>query len=363
MAARHPTVFLAHDYMLSEVLDQIAAGLAERRVRVVRGPVTVPGPKLVYDVPDMRARLRDVEVAVFSSRSVCGPELMDAMPRLRGIVNPTVGLETVDVGAATARGILVGHAATLQNRTALSEATVMLILMQLYQPDRAREVMDGRRPRPRALLAERWARILAGRTVGLVGFGRIGREVARRLAGFGVRVLACGRPGAPPPDDLPDHVAFVALDELLAGSDIVSLHVTPASGARPVMGAREFALMKPGARLINTARGQAVDEGALCEALSSGRLGGAALDTFEVEPLPADSPLWTLDNVYLTPHLVAQTYDGLSVLPGTALENIDRLLRGELPLYCKNPEAEPAWRRRLDAMAGPEMAGPFIEER
>jgi len=315
---------------------------------VIRGPETKPGPKLLY-APDTYATFFGrSDVAVFSSRSVCSAAMMDAAPQLRAIVNPTVGLETVDVTAASARSILVGHAVMKESRTALAEATVMLILMQMYQPLRTQEVMFGTRPRPAILFEKRWARILEGHTVGLVGFGRIAREVAKRLSTFGVRLLVTGRPGAAAqPSDTPEYVERVDLDTLLRESDIVSLHITVTPESDGLIGRRELALMKPHAHLINTARGEAVDEAALCEALVNKRLGGAALDCFRIEPLPADSPLWGLENVFLTPHLVAQTRDSAAVLPKTAFENITRALRGEPPLHCKNPEVIPAWRERV----------------
>jgi len=339
------TVFICHDYMLVEVLDQIQARLERGGIEVLRGPQTAPGKKLVYSKESYTELFGRAEVMMFSSRSICSREIMLAAPRLRGIVNPTIGLETVDLAAANELGIIVGHGATPENFLGMAEATVMLILMLMYQPRETEAVLRDRRRRPRSTPKDVWARMLRGRTVGLVGLGRIARGVVERLSGFGVNLVACdpfvGR------DQAPEGVKMTDLDTLLRSSDIVAMLVSITPESRGMLGERELALMKPSAYLVNTSRGEAIDEAALYRALKEKRIAGAALDSFAVEPLPDDSPLRQLDNVILTPHRVGHTQDAFASFPPAAVENITRILRGEPPLYCKNPGVIPAWKRRL----------------
>ncbi len=339
------TVFICHDYMLVEVLDEIQARLEQSGIEVLRGPQTAPGKKLVYSKESYTELFGRAEVMMFSSRSICSREIMLAAPRLRGIVNPTIGLETVDLAAANELGIIVGHGATPENFVGMAEATVMLILMLMYQPRETEAVLRDRRRRPRSTPKDVWARMLRGRTVGLVGLGRIARGVVERLSGFGVNLVACdpfvGR------DQAPEGVKMTDLDTLLRSSDIVAVLVSITPESRGMLGERELALMKPSAYLVNTSRGEAIDEAALYRALREKRIAGAALDSFAVEPLPDDSPLRQLDNVILTPHMVGHTQDAFVSFPPAAVENITRILRGERPLYCKNPEVIPAWQRRL----------------
>jgi len=341
---RH-SVFICHDYMLVETLDEVARRLAEVDVEVVRGPETRPGAKLVYPVQRYPELFSRAEVMMFSSRSVCSREVLLAAPRLRGVVNPTIGLETVDLEACSELGIIVGHGATPENFTSMAEATVMLMLMLMYNPKATEEVLRGTRARPRPTPTDAWARMMYGRTVGLIGFGRIARGVAERLAPFSVRILA--HDPFVKPETAPPGVEFHDLDSVLKLSDIVSLHVSITETTRGLVGERELALMKPTAYLVNTSRGEAIDEAALFRALKAHRIAGAALDNFMVEPLPMSSPLRELDNVILTPHLVGHTQDVFASFPVVAVENITRVLRGEPPLYCKNPDIIPAWRRRL----------------
>ena len=339
------TVFICHDYMLVDVLDEIQARLEQSGIEVLRGPQTAPGKKLVYSKESYTEFFGRAEVMMFSSRSICSREIMLAAPRLRGIVNPTIGLETVDLAAANELGIIVGHGATPENFLGMAEATVMLILMLMYQPRETEAVLRDRRRRPRSTPKDVWARMLRGRTVGLVGLGRIARGVVERLSGFGVNLVACdpfvGR------DQAPEGVKMTDLDTLLRSSDIVAMLVSITPESRGMLGERELALMKPSAYLVNTSRGEAIDEAALYRALREKRIAGAALDSFAVEPLPDDSPLRQLDNVILTPHMVGHTQDAFVSFPPAAVENITRILRGEPPLYCKNPEVIPAWQRRL----------------
>jgi D-3-phosphoglycerate dehydrogenase len=342
--SRH-TVFICHDYMLVEVLDEIESRLEQSGIEVLRGPQTAPGKKLVYPKERHSELFGRAEVMMFSSRSICSREVMLAAPRLRGIVNPTIGLETVDLAAANELGIIVGHGATPENFLGMAEATVMLILMLMYQPGATEDVLRGKRARPKPTVSDAWARMLRGRTVGLVGLGRIARGVIERLSGFGVNLLAfdpfVGQ------DKAPASVKMTDLDTLLSSSDIVIVLVSITPESRGMLGERELALMKPSAYLVNTSRGEAIDEVALYRALREKRFAGAALDSFAVEPLPDDSPLRQLDNVILTPHMVGHTQDVFASFPPAAVENITRILRGEPPLYCKNPEIIPVWKRRL----------------
>jgi len=341
-------VFICHDYMLVEVLDEIESRLARLGIEVVRGPQTSPGKKLVYPGERYGELFGRAEVMMFSSRSICSRELMLAAPRLRGIVNPTIGVETLDLAAANELGVIVGHGATPENFLGMAEATVMLILMLMYNPGASQDVLRGRRPRPRPTSDDAWARMLLGRTVGLVGLGRIARGVVERLAGFGAKLVAFDP--FIEPESAPAGVRMTDLDTLLGLSDVVAVLVSITPEARGIIGERELALMKPTAYLVNTSRGEAIDEASLFRALKQRRIAGAALDSFAVEPLPEDSPLRKLDNVILTPHMVGHTQDVFASFPRAAVENITRILRGEPPLYCKNPEVLPAWKRRLASL-------------
>jgi D-3-phosphoglycerate dehydrogenase len=272
----------------------------------------------------------DVEAALVGNDAVT-ERVIAAAPRLKVISKHGVGVDNVDVPAATRAGVIVTNTPGA-NQVAVAELAVALIMAltrKLAYHDTV--VKSGG-----------WSRIigteLEGKTVGLVGLGRIGKEVVLRLKGFRVKFLAH--------DVYQDQafaaengVRFVALDELLAQSDVVSLHAVLTADTQSLIGEKELARMKPGAFLVNTARGGLIDEQALARALTENRLAGAGLDVFADEP-PKNSPLLPLgDKVLLAPHLGAQTTETVLRMGRMAAENVVQVLRGEKPAGVVNPDA------------------------
>ena len=260
---------------------------------------------------------------------VVGGELFDAAGRdLRIVANFGVGYDSVDVGEATRRGIVVSNTPdVLTEATAeLTVALLLSLLRRVTEGDRLVRRRDAWELSPTFMLGEG----LAGKTLGIVGLGRIGREVARLAGAFGMRVVHTG--GSGPYEELP-------LERLLAEADVVSLHVPLTPETRHLIGRRELARMRPSAVLVNVSRGPVVDEEALVEALAGGRIAGAALDVYEREP-EVSAGLLGLENVVLTPHLGSATHaarEAMGMLCAVALEAV--LLRGELPENAVNPEA------------------------
>jgi len=336
-----PQIFICGDTGQVNLLNGVAALLEAEGFDVVRGPANQLGQVKTYTAQEQRELLGGADVAVFTVRHACSRALLEAAPRLRGVCYPTIGVETLDLAAATELGIIVGHGATRGNVVGMAESTIMLMLMLLYDVRTNIALLERgewRRPRP-------VARQLEDKAVGIVGFGRIARAITERLAPFGVRILTYSP--RVKPEALPPGVTKVELETLLAESDIVCLLAGLTAETRRMIGPPQLARMKPDAFLINTGRGELVDEDALFETLRDKRIAGAALDTFTVEPLQPDSPLRGLDNVILTPHTVGHTVEGADEFVPVLAENIRRILAGQLPLHCPNPQAEPAWRARL----------------
>jgi len=267
--------------------------------------------------------LADAEVIWHVLRPLSGDDLR-AGPRLRLVQKFGVGINTIDVGAATERGIAVANMPGA-NAASVAEGTVLLmlaVLRRLMPLDRATRQARGWPTDPD--LGEH-CRDVGGCTVGLVGFGNVAQRVAGIVAAMGAQVLHTstgddGRPGWRP------------LPELLAQSDVVSLHVPLTTGSGATEGLIDraaLAQMKPGAVLVNTARGEVIDEAALADALRSGRLAGAGLDVFAVEPVAADNPLLGLANVVLTPHVSWYTADTMQRYLTAAVDNCRRLRDGQ----------------------------------
>ena len=335
--------------MIDPLLDHVAQQLLDWGVDVVRGPRNQPGTVLDYAPEQYGELFGGVDAAMFSSRSRCPREVMLAAPRLRAIVNPTIGVETIDLAAADELGIVVANGATPENYIAMAEASVMLMLNLMYGLRETEAQLAQNKPRrgPEAM----HARMLRGATIGLVGLGNIGRAAMHRLLAFDARLIAHS-PHADP-REVPASVPLVDLDTLLRSSDIVALYVAVTPQNRGLIGERALSLMKPSAFLVNVARGDAIDEPALIRALAERRIAGAALDTFAVEPLPDDSPLRQLDNVILTPHAVGHTRDGYRSLAQAAEQNFRSVLRGEAPPYFKNPGVLARWQARLPGLPDP----------
>ena len=258
-----------------------------------------------------------------------GAELFDAAgPSLRIVANFGVGYDSVELAEATRRGIVVSNTPdVLTEATAeLTIALMLALLRRVVEGDRLVRRRDEWALAPTFMLGEG----LAGKTLGIVGLGRIGREVARLGEAFGVRVVHTR--GSGPYEELP-------LDRLLAEADVVSLHVPLTPETRQLIGAPELALMRPSAVLVNVSRGPVVDEAALVDALVEGRIAGAALDVYEHEP-EVSAGLLLLENVVLSPHLGSSTHvarEAMGMLCADALEAV--LLRDELPANAVNPEA------------------------
>lgn len=274
---------------------------------------------LVGDVDGIIAGLDEIDASV-----------IDAANRLLVIARYGVGIDRVDLAAATSRGIVVTNSPGA-NSVSVAELAVCMMLSLArrfcYACERTR--------------AGEWPRIdgigLQNKTVGLVGFGAIGREVASRLKAFRCHLIAADpyiRPEAAEPFD----VKLLPLDQLLRQSDFVSLHLSMAPSVAGMVNREFLNTMKKGAFLINTARGELIDEPALVESLEKGRLRGAALDCFAKEPPDKENPLLSLEQVIVTPHTGSHTDDAVSQMSRTSMNNCLAVLRGERPPNVVNPE-------------------------
>jgi glyoxylate reductase len=260
--------------------------------------------------------------------------LLERCPDLRVISSCSVGLDHIDLAAATRLGIPVGHTPEVLTETTADLAFSLLLAAARRVVEADRFVREGRwtweqRWNPEGFLG----RDVHGATLGVVGFGAIGRAVAARARGFGMRVLAWSRTRRNP-----SGVEFVALTRLLAESDFVSVHVALGPETRGLLDAEAIARMKPGAVLVNTARGEIVDEDALAAALRRGQLAAAALDVFGDEPLPSESPLREAPNVVLTPHIGSASIATRTRMAELAVENLLAGLAGRPMLHCANPD-------------------------
>ena len=269
--------------------------------------------------------------AILARLGTVTARVIEHAPRLRIIARHGVGVDAVDLAAATRRGVVVTTTGS-ENAAAVAEYTFALLLAlvrNVVQADRG--MRDGAWARDPLVGTE-----LDGRTLGIVGLGAIGRRVARQAQGFGMRVLAADPALAESGDA---QIELVALEDLLRRADVVTLHPRLTPDTAHLINARTLALMKHGACLVNTARGEIVDEAALLAALARGALGGAALDTYEHEPLPADSPLRGLGNVVLSPHVAGQTGAALARVATAAAQAILDEFAGRRPRHVYNPEA------------------------
>jgi (S)-sulfolactate dehydrogenase len=280
--------------VICEFMDEPSVKELQRRFDVVYDPQLVDRPQ------ELAQALVDADALIVRNRTQVRGALLENGRQLRVVGRLGVGLDNIDVPACEARGIAV-IPATGANALAVAEyviATAMVLLRGAYLSSGA--VAAGQWPR--ALLSE--GRESAGKTLGIVGYGGIGRLAARLATALGMRVVGYDPmldAGAPVWRETGTTCA--GLDELLREADVVTLHVPLTESTRKLMNAERIGLMKPGAVLINTARGGIVDEAALAQALRDGRLAGAALDVFEHEPLPADSVLAGVPNLILTPHI------------------------------------------------------------
>lgn len=281
--------------------------------------------------PELFAEIAEVDVYLNRNPSAVTREILASGKKLRGVVVASVGYETVDLDAASEFGIAVANSPG--NTTSMSEAAILLVLalakrLAFWEANARSGV-----PAAASVLGMQ----VSGKTIGIVGFGRIGQATAATAKALGMDVLAYG-----PRVKKSDIAEIVTLDELLRRSDFVSLNANLNSDTQHMINADTLSLMKPSAFIVNTARGQLIDEPALIEALNAGRLAGAGLDVFEVEPPRPDNPLLSMDNVIATPHRLGHSAETRRQCAALAEQNILALLRGELPEFTINRDLK--WR-------------------
>jgi D-3-phosphoglycerate dehydrogenase len=339
MTARRLTVIATGPSGSPEELDPLRAAGHEV---VIGRPLDTPA-RQAYTEADLIEQCRAADVALASHLERFTPAVMEHAEHLGLVIVPFIGVDKIDVPAATRLGVLVANSPTPENFIAVAEATIGLILMLLKRVKRG----EAR------LRSGQWARredrgdFLFGKTVGIVGLGRIGSHVARRLAAWDVTLMAAD-PYVAPDKAAALGVTLVDLPTLLAEADIVTLHATLTDETRGFVGEKQLRAMKPTALLLNTARGELVDEAAVARAVDERWIAGAAVDAFALEPLPAQHPYRTADaeRLILTPHNIGHSEAGRRANLRLALEQILAVGRGEPPAHTINPEAIPRWRMK-----------------
>jgi D-3-phosphoglycerate dehydrogenase / 2-oxoglutarate reductase len=257
--------------------------------------------------------------------------IIDNLPALKLVAVSRGGPVNVDMAAARARGITVVNTPG-RNASAVAEFTIGAILAETRNITRGHDALRKGEYRGDLYRADATGRELSEMTVGLIGYGEVGRRVVKLLKAFGCRLLVCDPYVQLSADDLRDGVQQVSLAAILAEADVVSLHPRVTAETTHMINRETLAAMKPGATLVNTARGPLVDYDALTDALMSGHLRGAMLETFAIEPVPPDWPLLKLPNVTLTPHIAGASVKTVTIAATRAAEEVRRYLEGEPPL-------------------------------
>lgn len=322
-----PCVFVSRT-MVGNALDGLRARAQVRLFEPARPPTRAELVEGVRGADGLLCMLTDRVDA----------EVLDAAPRLKVVSNHAVGVDNIDVAACTARRIPVTNTpGVLTDATAdLAFALLLAAARRVVEADAYVRSGQWKTWDPGLLLG----RDLAGATLGIAGMGAIGRAVARRGRGFSMRVLYSSRTRHPEAEAEAGAVR-VDKDVLLAESDFLSVHVPLTPETRAYLGAREFALMKPTAILVNTARGGVLDQRALTDALRAGRPAFAALDVMDPEPISPDDPLLALPNVLFAPHLGSATHETRARIAVLAVDNLLAVLEGRRPMHCVNSQVLP----------------------
>ncbi len=317
----------------------VATGLDTAERRALMQPLLDDGHELIarslrFTTPEdeLIEALQGVAATIAGLERYTARVLANA-PDLKVIARTGVGYDTIDIAAATRHGVRVATTPGA-NHDAVAECALGLMLMVGRGLSRGERLLRDGGWGLRPLGVE-----LTRKTVAIVGCGLIGKTLARRLRGFECRLLGV--------DVVRDEafaaecdLRYVSIEEALGEADFVSLNAPSTPATRHLINARTLALMKPTAFLVNTARGPLIDEAALVEALNAGRIAGAALDVFETEPLPADSPLRLVEpgRLVMTPHVAGVSQEAARAMTELAVENVRRVLRGEAPVHCVNRE-------------------------
>jgi D-3-phosphoglycerate dehydrogenase len=301
------------------------------------------GPYRVASAPTPAAIIAESEGAeIIVVRAPIPPEVIRREAELRALVRHGAGLDMIPVEVATEAGVLVANVPCV-NAVTVAEHVIwsaMALLRRYPQVDR--DLRSGGWAAGRAHSDH--GRELSGRNLGVLGMGNVGKALARiATAGFGMRVLAHTRT----PAAVPEGVTAAPLARLIAEADVLALCLPLTPETRGLIGPAELAAMKPGAILVNVARGPVVVEGALVEALATGHLGGAAIDVFDTQPLSPDHPFLGLPNVILTPHMAGITEESMLRMGQGVVGEVRRIAAGGMPHNFVNPEVEAAYRRRF----------------
>jgi glyoxylate reductase len=331
--ARAAKVYVTRE-LPSAALEPLAQAAT---VRVWPGELPPPPEVLLAEAADAHGLLTLLTDRIDAA-------VMEVAPRLRIISNMAVGYDNIDMGEATRRGILVTNTPGILTKTTADFAFALLLAAarRLVEADRYTRQGRWKTWGPQILLGQD----VHDATLGVVGLGRVGLEMAKRGRGFGMRVLYCDS-SRKPKEERRYGLVHVELEQLLAESDFVSLHVPLTCETHHLVGEAELSLMKPTAVLINTARGPVLDERALWRFLAERRIAAAAIDVSEQEPIAPDDPLLELDNIIITPHIASASVATRLGMAKMAVDNLLTALRGQVPPQCVNREAVRRWRRAL----------------
>jgi phosphoglycerate dehydrogenase-like enzyme len=312
-------------------------GLDERLQAAGYTVVTAPpGPRSGWTAEEIAEQFADADVILAAPNQQFGADVLRAAPNLRLIGSPVIGFDHIDLDTATELGILVSNGPTDEIILGMAESTVMLMAALSLELMRKQASL-----RAGAWRVPHTSHMVRGKTVGLIGYGRIGRAVAARLQGWEVTIQVYD----------PYVQGSIPLDELLRTSDIVSIHSPRTAETRGLIGSRELGLMKPTAILINTARGDLVDEAALADAIDREAIFAAGIDAWSDEPPKPDNPLFRCDpnRVILTPHNVGHSLEIGPAGVEMAVRTVNRVLEGDLPESVANPEVIDRWKARFGA--------------
>lgn len=273
--------------------------------------------------------IREVD-AVIAGDDDFSADVLARADRLKVIAKYGVGVDRIDLEAATERGVVVANAPGA-NKHAVADLVFGFMISLARQIPRAQKIVES------GGWTSVTGREIHGKTLGIVGLGQIGREVAKRAGGFSMEILAHD-PYADEDFARSQRITLGSLDDVLSASDFATLHVPSLPSTRKLIGAEKLALMKPGACLINAARGDVVDEDALRETLDSGHLAGAALDALAEEPPPEGHPLVGREDVIVTPHMAGHSMEAHRALGDVCARSVVSVLEGERPPHPVNPE-------------------------